>query len=262
MAVCGLWEQDCSFAFSHLPDQLIAATALVSAFLVVRQLRLAAIQQGSEARTARATLLLTLDEQFETGGVSQSRTRWVHKRAEAEAEVPQGSNDAAKDLARITGVATHLTANWLVMKTNSSAALREAAAAELLAFTVFPNWLETLGRLCREGLLPIADVLSIYRAAIKMVMPAVILHAQDRERMENSNKARWENAIWLFEQAAGLRAGQAVSTYGALDGDNRRAKVEAAKAAAIARLEADLAGAHQPVKPEPPTPTAASPAAA
>lgn len=213
MAVCF----GCGLDWGNVPDQVVALTAVISAWLVVNQLTglradrdradQTAIRQldqfRAEAQTSRANLLLRIDEQFEGGGVFRSRARWLELRAEfrrayAALASPAGTREDYVEAKMIE----KLNALWDRMQSQAQGGASFPADVRDYNLVVrLPNWIETIGMLARDGLLPVGDLLKLYGSVIRTTMAVVAGHVAHRRLDSSASPTVFENALWLQAQA-------------------------------------------------------------
>lgn len=200
-----------------VPDWIVAATAIVSAVLVLRQLsglrddreradetlKAQTRQSRSEAETARANLLLRIDEQFEGGGVVRSRARWLELRAQFRREWAALPEPRPSREDHVTGrMIGKLNQLWDRMQSSASGAEHFPDDVRDYNLVVrLPNWIETIGMLARDELLPVADVLRLYRSVIRTTMGVVLGHVEHRRNDASASPTVFENALWLYAQA-------------------------------------------------------------
>ncbi len=200
-----------------VPDWIVAATAIISALLVLRQLeglrddraradqtlRAQAEQSRSEAETARANLILRIDEQFEGGGVMRSRARWLELRAQYRREwgalvAPQEPRDEHVQRCMIE----KLNQLWDRMQSSATGGAQFPADVRDYNLVIrLPNWIETIGMLAQDDLLPVGDVLKLYGSVVRTTMGVVESHVAHRRADASASRTVFENAMWLYARA-------------------------------------------------------------
>jgi hypothetical protein len=151
--------------------------------------QLAAAQAEFNVATARATLLLRLDEQFESERILQSRKLWRETMASYPDE-PTGMPDPAA---------------WAPKHTAWVTAAHLEIADDVTAYRqimMLPNWIETVGVICREdtGLLPFVERLhgGVIMAVMDRLEPFLVTKSGDLGTLEN--------ALWIRDQIRLIRA--------------------------------------------------------
>ena len=206
----------CNLAWGSVPDQLVAATAAISAWLVVRQLgglradreRADATlnrqleQFRSEANTARANLLLRIDEQFEAGSVLRSRNRWLALRAEFRRGHATLTDPAIpREIYVREQMAQKLNGLWDQVQNHGVGAT--SFASDLHDYSVIvrlPNWIETIAMMGRDGYLPVSDLVRLYGSVIRSTMNVVADHVAYRRRDVSASPSVFEHGLWLHAQ--------------------------------------------------------------
>lgn len=208
------WESGwwASLASGSVSDQVTAATAVITAILVLRQLtglrddrkradetlRAQTAQSRSEAESARANLLLRIDERFSSLALVRSRKRWLELRAECRAEFSAnglGNRDAfvrARMIDRIDVI-------WDAIQDGGTDDFSLASAVRAYDLIMqLANWMEVVGLLVRQGLVPPSDIQLLYRSVIRSAIYVIEGHVPHRE--PGPNPTSYENAIWLNRQ--------------------------------------------------------------
>jgi hypothetical protein len=207
----------CGLAWGTVPDQIVALTAVVSAFLVVSQLtglrsdrqraentmNLQLDQFRSEAESARANLLLRIDEQFEGVSVLRSRVRWlelraIYRREHVALEVASGPRDRFVEIAMIG----KLDMLWDRMQGHVRG--EHSFPANVRGHNIvmrLPNWIETIGMVARKWLLPVSDVIKLYGSVIETTMKLVSGHIEHRRKDATASITVFENALWPYALA-------------------------------------------------------------
>ncbi len=134
-------------------------TAAQQAEAAARSQAIAAKQSELTAATAKATLLLRLDQQFEGPAVVASRKIWAQIFVQFDDEPRLGVPSSSAERAPRT---TALISHWH--------ALRRTETDSYRAIMTLPNWIETLGVVARshEGMEEMFD--SLYGSTIMGVM--------------------------------------------------------------------------------------------
>lgn len=202
--------------WGNAPEWVVAITAIVGVFLGIRELmnitkeeQRAAEAQEFQQQIARADLILKIDAQFESPSVVLSRMAFRSMRNRCQKAVATNglSNDQARSklaeefsnrINTIWETARQITDSD-IEKSDSPAVKAYETLNEIMAL---PNFFETVGLLCREGLLPKEDILCLYDQAIIPTMTNIMGHIQVR-REENPypNPTFMENAEWLYHEA-------------------------------------------------------------
>lgn len=205
-----------SWDWGSVPDYVVMVTAIVSALLVVQQLAglgddrrqaeatrtLQLDQFRSEAQTARANLLLRIDEQFEGAAIFRSRARWIELRARFK---QQHAAMPSPTTTRDAYVRSEMTAklNDLWDRMQSFVAVGGSLTDEIRDYNLvirLPNWIETIGMIAREGLIPTGDLVQLYGGVIRMTMEPIQAHMTHRRRDVPASDA-FANALWLYAEA-------------------------------------------------------------
>ncbi|ABD27479.1 hypothetical protein Saro_3044 [Novosphingobium aromaticivorans DSM 12444] len=194
------------------PAWITALTAVFASRVALRQLGMSASAQEMQVQIARANLLLSIDREFESEASYASRKacRSLANAAEASA-LATNPRDRAPDAIRklvATEFSHQLNELWNVARelqekpegTENAPAI--AASDRYATLMALPNWIETVGMLCRRDLLPKEDVLDLYDEAIIRTMTNFESHIVTRGSEQPYDNPLWlENARWLLEEA-------------------------------------------------------------
>lgn len=192
-----------------------AVVGLTFAALQIRALRVAEQQSAAandaSVQIARATLILSIDREYEgeTLAASRKALRALRNRAEdvAASKHPGASHrklaeEAAQEFTR------ELTAIWAEARKLNETDVEHSNAADRIAadryaqIMALPYWIETLGMLCQRELLPTDDILDLYDAVIIPTMRNFRDHIGfRREEPPYPNHRFLENAYWLYDRA-------------------------------------------------------------
>lgn len=202
--------------WGNVPEWVVAITAFVGVILGIRELmnitkeeQRAAEAQEFQQQIARADLILKIDSQFESPSVVLSRMafRSMRNRCQKAVDTNGLSNDQARSkiaeefsnrINKIWNTAKEITDND-IEKSDSPAVKAYETHNEIMAL---PNFFETVGLLCREGLLPKDDILCLYDQAIIPTMTNIMGHIKiRREEVPYANPTYMENAVWLYTEA-------------------------------------------------------------
>jgi hypothetical protein len=170
----------------------------------------AAKESAAQVQIARAQLLLEIDREFECELMQSSRTAIRALRNTVLGEIKEsgeeGKTRGQQQLKLASGFSQKMNTLWLESKgidtadvnANSSDSKHLKKYLELMRLV---NWMETVGFLCRRGLLPTADVVELYDAAIAPTMRNMLQHIQHRrEEDPYPNPDFHRNAEWLYEK--------------------------------------------------------------
>lgn len=192
---------------------VVAGTGVV---LALRQLTLAAGAQHDQVQIARANLLLSIDKTFESEEIYRSRkaVRSLRNRAEGavEANNHKDRSPNAKMEAVAVEVSHYLDTLWEQAKAISDEDIEKSdsksrkAIDQYTEIMALPFWMETIGMLCRRGLLPKDDVLDIYDAVIISTIQNFQRHFDVRRTQGLPQNGRFmENAYWLLDEATAYK---------------------------------------------------------
>jgi hypothetical protein len=214
--------------WGSVPDWVIAATAIVGVAFGLRQLqaishsehaaldnaRRTADQARSEANSARANLLLRIDDIFEGNALANSRLAWLIRRTSwrrTYAHLSSADRDAAVQLALINDfnqlwdAMTRLERDGQLELTCGHGISVETLQREVDAYRAMvrlPDWLETIGLLVAQQLVPADDIMLLYRGVIRSTMGVVQGHLAHRRNADpNSSQHVFEHAIALHHLA-------------------------------------------------------------
>jgi hypothetical protein len=215
---------NCQIDWGSLPDWIVALTAVFGVGFATRQIsafrkaeELSAVSNEQTARAheesvviARANILRSIDAEFESEEMYRSRKAVRAMRARAEAKVRKENPSISNEpLAALTAkeFSKQLSSLWEEaqkfddedVEAKSS---RDRIAADRYAELMrLPNWFESLGHMIRRELLPKADLLEVYDAAIYPTMLNVSDHIKKRrEDGPHPNPGFLEHAVWLGEE--------------------------------------------------------------
>jgi hypothetical protein len=202
--------------WGNVPEWVVAITAFIGVIFGIRELmnitkeeQRAAEAQEFQQQIARADLILKIDSQFESPSVVLSRMafRSMRNRCLKAVETTGMTSDQARikiaaefssRINKIWETAKEITDND-IEKSDSPAVKAYETINEIMAL---PNFFETVGLLCREGLLPKDDILCLYDQAIIPTMTNIMGHIQlRREEVPYANPTYMENAVWLYTEA-------------------------------------------------------------
>lgn len=207
-----------------VPDWVMAVTASVGVgfglvqLAAIRRSEGEAVLQLEQQATAhrdrvqveRARLIMRLDEQFESAELKASRQALIAVRNRFEQEVEQqhsGASDKAKALEVAKRISAYVTKLWQDSRRADQGGggehkLQDKAAPEYFLLMHLPNWLETVGHLCRSELVSLGDVLILYDQVIVKCIGNFEEHIKARaDQGPIRNPRHMENALWLFEEA-------------------------------------------------------------
>lgn len=181
------------------------------------QLALAAAARRDHVEIAQANIILSIDATYESLAMQQSRIavrtlrHWadqevnasdkVRRSAERHRELvcAQFSRKMGELWGRVGGFES--AAGWL------SEGETRAASEVYSEIMRLPNWMETIGRLCRSDLLPTSDVMALYDQVIITTIASFEEHIASRQPdLAFPNRRFLENATWLYQQALLHRA--------------------------------------------------------
>ena len=217
--------------WGSVPDWIVAATAAFGAGFAIRQLdalkkaeqqsalatEQSAIAIDAQVQIARATLILEIDERFESAEMLESRIaiRALRNRAvrEAEAALRDGANlgeisDKTNEL--FSGYVTKLWREFRTADAKEPALeatkpedqLADVAGAQYSRLTLLLGWMETLGRLTEQNLIPADDMFELYDAVFIQVYGMFERHIADRRTEPPHPNDRWlEKAEWFRNHA-------------------------------------------------------------
>lgn len=204
--------------WGSVPDWIVAATAIVAAGFGYRQLN---AMQRADLRSAeaheqaveieRAAMLRAVDAEFESAEMYLSRKALRalrnrvqekigadHKEASEESITKLCAEEFSKQLTELWEIAKQLDA----VDIDNNRSKEQVALDRYTEIMRYVNWLETIGYMCKRGLLPTEDILNIYDAAIIPSMLYVAEHIRKRrEERPYPNAHFLEFALWLGEQA-------------------------------------------------------------
>lgn len=192
--------------WGSVPDWIIAVTAVAAAFFATKNLRYLVAQnklskkaQEDSLEIERANLLLKIDENYESDQMAECRNMWEQIRREPEVSDLAGwarYSYTEKDTMTRTSICRYLN------NLHDRSATDEDARREYMKITYIVNWLETVGHLCRQKLIPLKDVLNLYDHVAIRTAGYIKDHIDYRVRQELvSSQLLWENAMWLVDEA-------------------------------------------------------------
>ncbi|MDJ0978893.1 MAG: hypothetical protein QNI87_10180 [Erythrobacter sp.] len=212
-----------------IPDWIIALTALGGVYFGLKELAnitaeekaaaeaqdLAAKAQDFQKQIARAELLLKLDMQFESQDLYKSRmaVRSMRNRSETaiKSRGKRTTNDDMKDALAIE-FSRRMTEIWETAREIKDEDVESPSSEAVKAYEIYaelmtlPNFFETVGLLCKQGLLPKEDILSLYDQVIIPTMRNFERHFQlRREEKPYPNEYFMEHAMWLQKEAVEFR---------------------------------------------------------
>ena len=203
--------------WGSVPAWAAVCTAVVGSGLATRQLQLAARSQEHQVQIARANLLLSIDKNFESDEIYKSRKaiRSLRNRAEKAIEARDkptiGSENLRDEIAKQFSLG--MTKLWDDARSITDGDVDGASSPDIIAIdrysvlTALPNWIETVGMLCRRNLLPKDDVLDLYDQVVISTMQNFKAHyTVRREQPPYANHRLMENAFWLLEEAIAFKA--------------------------------------------------------
>jgi biopolymer transport protein ExbB/TolQ len=221
--------------WGSVADWVVAVTAIFGVGFAIRQLnavrgaeeksatsnKQAAAALAAQVQIARATIILEIDRRFEDAEMLGSRIaiRALRNRAirEAEANLRDGVNQAEISDKADELFSGYVTKLWRSFRTADSSEpaldatkaedrLSDVAGAQYSQLTRLLGWMETVGRLTEQNLVPAEDMFALYDAVFLQVYGLFESHIADRRsEPPNPNDLWLEKAEW-FRDAANNRA--------------------------------------------------------
>ena len=201
------------------PDWVVATTAVVGAFLAVRQLsalkkteQQAADAHDAQVQIARATLIREIDRDFDSPPILASRQKLLALRNRFEAELekkvpPMIHVQQILESARL--VSDYVSKLWTESRTfdGDKTADKDNSADEYSLIMRLPLWCETVGHLCQRNLAPLDDILDLYDQVFIMTIGNLADHIRLRqEAPPHKNRRYLENAMYLYNEASKFKA--------------------------------------------------------
>lgn len=207
------------------PDWIVAVTAIVavviargqwSAARAAEQRSAVANEQSASAgeRTLeieRAAMLRAIDAEFESAEMYSSRKAIRAFRNRIQEKMRADHREASEETITkrcAEEFSRQLTELWEVAKTFNDVDVDKPRSHQRIALDRYSelmrlvNWFETIGYMCKRGLLPIEDILNIYDAAVIPTMLYMAEHIHKRrEERPYPNPRFMEFAMWLAEEA-------------------------------------------------------------
>ncbi len=225
-------------------DWVVAATAIVGVIfggVQLRALREADQQSADQARAqaeiARATLLLEIDGKFESADLLASRiaVRTLRNRAikEAKTKLRAGANDIeVRDRACVI-FSEYVTQLWVnftradesdpnASATRPNETLADEAGSQYSQLVRLLGWMETVGRLTEQRLVPPEDMFELYDQVFIQVWGLFRQHTADR-RADGPvrNDRLWHYAGWFSDAAEARQKRRAESVPRTLASDRK-----------------------------------------
>lgn len=207
-----------SIDWGSAPDWVVAATAIIATIIARGQWR---AMRDAENRSAdasqqaveveRAAMLRAIDAEFESEEMYASRKAIRALRNRIQERIGATNMDASEKLITEKCAAEfsrELTELWRKARTFDDVDVDTSQSEERIALDRYTeimrlvNWFETVGYMCKRSLLPTADILNIYDAAIYPTMLNMTEHiSRRREERPHPNPRFLENATWLGDRA-------------------------------------------------------------
>jgi hypothetical protein len=205
--------------WGSVPDWIVVGTAIAGtayAGIQLKALKLsdqrAAASHAEQVQIARANLLLEIDATFEGTELYRSRKAIRALRNRAETKVTRGlvrnqTPDALKNEISIE-FSHQLDELWKIARTIDEVDVEKPDSKDRIAadryteLMAVPNWIETIGMLCRRNLLPKEDILDLYDQVVVPTIRNFKNHFEVRRAQGPYLNPRFmENAYWLLAEA-------------------------------------------------------------
>lgn len=176
------------------------------------QLRLGTTARRDQVEIAQANIILAIDATYESLVMQQSRIavrtlrHWAKREVDANDRVDRSAERerdvVCEQFSRKMGELWGKVGRFETAKDWMSPDEQRAASEVYSELMRLPNWMETIGRLCRSDLLPTGDVMALYDQVIITTIASFAEHIASRQPDRAFPNRRFlENATWLYEQA-------------------------------------------------------------